>query len=439
MSLVEDEKFLEFLSSGSGRYQPIPIAGLYNPNAVRALGCALRWKSICGILEKDKPQKILDVGCSLGYFGIVAADAGHSVDGFDVDEEAIYWGNKVVEEFDIPNMTLRASSDDLLAELKKVPDNQYDYVFYFSLHHHMCSKLGVEKANEILQEMSRIAPKMVFDMGQSNEVDNGWLTWLKKIPQFEDHRVEIPEWVLENSGYKYAACIGESMSHEVPRLLFLFLKDKPDGVNNSKKMITMRVSEHAIDVAYHVKDYIWKDRGGFGQIHSSSTGFPVMDLTSSMRSRFYVVTDMGGSHFFMKEYLYSWLSSNKDYTAAQKTYERGMVLSEIEGIQDRLITPIALDGNMILYPFYNWLPMHLLSVEDLKHNFFDELVEIVGEIYRAIGVFDLNPNNILYNKETGEFKLIDFEPPISDDFTYRVFTNRISMLYDTFRRVFDDV
>ena len=64
MSLLEDEKFKEFLVSGSGRYQPIPIAGLYNPNAVRALGCALRWKAICGILEKNKPQKILDVGCS---------------------------------------------------------------------------------------------------------------------------------------------------------------------------------------------------------------------------------------------------------------------------------------------------------------------------------------------------------------------------------------
>ena len=65
---------------------------------------------------------------------------------------------------------------------------------------------------------------MIFDMGQSNEVQNGWLTWLEKIPQFENHRVDIPEWILGNSGFNYAQNIGFSISHEVRRLLFLFIR-----------------------------------------------------------------------------------------------------------------------------------------------------------------------------------------------------------------------
>jgi 2-polyprenyl-3-methyl-5-hydroxy-6-metoxy-1,4-benzoquinol methylase len=50
--------------------------------------------------------RILDVGCSLGFFGMVGADAGFSVDGFDTDGDAIFWGNKVIEEYNIPNVTL---------------------------------------------------------------------------------------------------------------------------------------------------------------------------------------------------------------------------------------------------------------------------------------------------------------------------------------------
>jgi hypothetical protein len=65
-SLLDDTKFREFLVSGSGRYQPIPVSGLYNPHAVRAEGCNRRWEAVKHILPKDTPLRILDVGCSLG-------------------------------------------------------------------------------------------------------------------------------------------------------------------------------------------------------------------------------------------------------------------------------------------------------------------------------------------------------------------------------------
>ena len=78
-----------------------------------------------------------------------------------------------------------------------------------------------------------------------------------------------------------------------------------------------------------------------------------------------------------------------------------------------------------------------LQPGELKHNFFEELLEVVGRIYQEIGVFDLNPNNILYNNETEEYRLIDFEPA-RPDFTFRVFNARIAYLYDMFKKVFGE-
>jgi SAM-dependent methyltransferase len=439
VDLLEDKDFKKFLVSGGGRYQPIPIHGLFNPQAVRARGCIERWENVCKILPKDKPQRILDVGCSLGYFGLVGADAGHFVDGFDIEKEVIFWGNKIIEEYNIPNVNLWVSSEDLLQNLREISDDSYDYVFYFSLHHHICSALGVEKANEVLQEMSRIAPNMVFDMGQSNEVDNGWLTWLRKIPQFENHRIELPEWVLENSRFDYAACIGSSISHEIDRLLFLFVRDAPIGVDHSKKLITAKVPSTLNTVkGYNVKYYIWKDRGGLGKIRFSATSFPVMDLRSTMSTRYYVVTDLAGAHFFVKEYLHSWLSSNKDYERARITYENGKALQNIPEVRDRVVSPVAIDGSMVIYPYHNWPALCNVITDDLKHNFLNELIEVAGRIYRELGVFDLNLNNILYNKETGEFKLIDFEPNAASNFTYKIFTGRIAHLFKFFEKAFGE-
>ena len=427
--LLDDTKFREFLVSAGGRYQPIPISGLYNPHAVRAEGCNLRWQAIKRILPQDTPLRILDIGCSLGYFGMVGADSGLSVDGFDTDGEAIFWGNKIIEMYNIPNVTLRQSGNDLLQELREIPEGVYDYVFYFSLHHHMYVTLGSDKANEILQEIYRIAPNMIFDMGQSNEVDNGWLTWLKKIPQFENHRVELPEWILENSGFNYAACIGSSRSHEADRLLFLFVRDIPEGVVYDKKLITTKKR------GYNIKCYIWKHRGGRGKIQKSTTSFPVMDLKSDMASRFYLAEDTGGASYFIKEYLNCWLSVNKNYELARDSYERAKTLQNIKEIRDKVVGPEEIEGNMVIYPYYNWHPFHLLDLKDLKHNFFLELLEVVGIIYQKIGIFDLAPNNLLYNAETGEFKLIDFEPSVPD-FPYKVFQGRIAYIHSMFIKVF---
>ncbi len=435
-SLLEDADFREFLLTRKGSYQPIPIAGIYNMQALRAPGCARRWEAICRVLPKDRPQKILDVGCSLGYFGMVGVDAGHSVDGFDTDEEAIYWSNKVIKEFGIPNIKLWVVSNNLLENLRKIPDDSYDYILYLSLHHHMCSTQGIEEANEILQEMSRIAPNMIFDMGQSNEVQNGWLTWLEKIPQFENHRIELPEWVLENSKFNYAACIGDSPSHEIDRLLFLFIRNLPEGVELAKKLITIRDPRGSHTVrGYNVKKYVWKNRGGGGAIHSSDTCFPVMDLRATMTTRYYIATNIEGKHFFIKEYVGCWLSPNKNYQVTAQVYERGKVLQDIKEVRDRVVSPIAMEGNVIIYPYYNWPSLWQLQEGELKHNFFDELLEVAGRIYQEIGVFDLNPNNILYNKETGEYKLIDFEPAHSN-FTFRVFNARIAYLFDMFKKRF---
>lgn len=434
-SLVDNEDFKKFLAGGS--YQPIPTTDFYDPRAVRAKGCVERWGAICKILPMDKPQRILDIGCNLGYFCMMSVEAGHIADGFDADEEVIFWGNKVIEEYNIPNIKLWASSLDILQNLREIPDDSYDYVFYLSVHHHICAGLGIEEANEVFKEISRIAPNMIFDMGQSNEVDNGWLTWLKKIPQFVNHFIDIPNWVIENSEFEYAANIGGSISHEIDRKVFLFIKNVPTDVDYSKKIISMRdlAGNNNKIKGYFVKGYVWKEPGGSGKVHVSSTGFPIMDLTSNTSTRYYIVTDLSGSRFFVKEYLYCWLSPNKIYHQARITYEQGKALQRISGVQDKVIAPIGIEGNMVIYPFCPWPALHTLPDDEIKHNFFYELLEVAGRIYQEIGVFDINPNNILYDNKTGEFKLIDFELAGSN-FTFGIFTARLGALYERFNKIF---
>jgi hypothetical protein len=157
-----------------------------------------------------------------------------------------------------------------------------------------------------------------------------------------------------------------------------------------------------------------------------------MDLKSSMCTRYYVATDLAEGQYFIKEYLYCWLSPNKNYHAARVTYERGKMVQGIEGVSNRVVHSLALDGNKIVYPYYNWPSMLQLGKGELMHDFFDELLEITGKIYQKIGVFDLNPNNILYNKETGEFKLIDFESG-SPNFSFAILQDRIAFLHNVIR------
>jgi SAM-dependent methyltransferase len=436
--LINNAEFKKFLAGGN--YQPIPIFDFRNHPAVRTEGCTSRWSDICKILPMDKPQRILDIGCNLGFFGMMAVEAGHIVDGFDADEKLIFWANKIIEEYKIPNIKLWVSSTDLLQNLRDIPSDSYDYVFYLSVHHHICATLGIEESNKVFEEISRIAPNMIFDVGQSNEVDNGWLTWLKKIPQFETHVLEIPQWVLSNSRFKYVAPIGHTISHEIKRLLFFFIRHDPVDVDFSKKIITIRStpSHYNHMTGYFVRRYLWKEHGGLGKFHQSDRAFPIMDLRTDMASRYYITTNLGGRHFFIKEHLYCWLSPNKLCWEARETYERGMVLQKIPEIRDKVVTPVAIDENMVVYPYYDWPAFHRVPHDKIKYNFFDELLELAGRIYKEIGVFDLSENNILYNVETGEFKLIDFEPANSEKFTFKIFNLRLQAMFTRLNKIFKE-
>jgi hypothetical protein len=267
---------------------------------------------------------------------------------------------------------------------------------------------------------------MIFDMGQSNEVDNGWLTWLRKIPQFENHRVEMPEWVLNNSGFKYASRIGHSISHKAERYLCWFTKEEPK-VNLSPKMITVNSTDLSMQLGLKVEEYLWRKTGGIGSMHSSTEAFPIMDLESEMSKRYYKATSATDKReYFICEYLYSWLSPMKNFEAAEVTFERGNKLSKIDAIKNEIIPPFFLEGNFIVYPYCNW-PQFFKIPREIVFRFPDlekSVLDVVEKIYNAIGLFDFNGNNILFNYETGDFRLIDFEP-ISLRFTDAIFQKRI--------------
>jgi hypothetical protein len=93
---------------------------------------------------------------------------------------------------------------------------------------------------------------------------------------------------------------------------------------------------------------------------------------------------------------------------------------------------------MVVYPYYDWPAFHRVPHDKIKYNFFDELLELAGRIYKEIGVFDLSENNILYNVETGEFKLIDFEPANSEKFTFKIFNLRLQAMFTRLNKIFKE-
>lgn len=408
--LLNDEEFLAWASKGI--YQPIPLVGMNFPS-VRSPWCELRWKYISNILPKNKSFRILDIGCYLGFFGIMGSIGGHLVDGFDTNEESIYWGNRILKEYQIPNVNIWVSSDDLLANLKAIPSGTYDYVLYLSLHHHMCSKLGVEEANAILKEISRIAPNMIFDMGQSNEVDNGWLTWLRKIPQFTNHREETINWVIGASDYKYGSEIGFTISHEIRRLLFLFIKDA-SSIDYAPKIISVSKDLGYISVfeGMDVKEYIWRGVGGKGKLYTSKESFPIMDVKSQMTRRYYrAFSNLTNMEYFICEYLYNWLSPRPNYDKASIIYQRGATLAKEKSLEGKIVPPVFLEGNFVGYKYYNWPQLFQVPPNIIIKfsNVVKNILDTAKQIEEVIGVFDFNANNILFNPETGEYLFIDFE------------------------------
>jgi len=342
---------------------------------------AKRWRYIEPILVKKKSGKILDIGCNNGYFSILAAQMGFDVLGLDTDPKMIESAKKAQAANN--KCTFELLEKDLLDRLKEFKDKEFEFTFYMSVHHHIYEQYSAEVADQILSEVGRISKNVIFDMGQSNEEGSEWTPWINLIPKFTDHRTEFPKWVSEKLGIStHVETICSEKIHGVERWLFWFSDELPEHMKNKK-------------IRFGDKEYQIVDQ--FRNRHKSKEDV-----------RYFTVSDSNGNKYFVKEQLYNdWLS--------EKFYPNDSLVNFADDQFDRtvaaykaskhVVKPIAIQDQFILFEYFDW--RNLGEIGSLNKELYYKIIDEAHKILEAVGIFDLNINNILI--KDGEFKFIDFE------------------------------
>lgn len=355
-------------------------------------------------LKSDMPLKILDIGCNTGYFSLKANKLGHEVLGIDIDKNCIEFANKTIEEENLKDININLLENDLLDHLKTFKDNSFDYVFYLSVHHHIFKQYNIKIAKGVLKEISRIGRNMFFDMGQTDEKDNGYLTWKPYIPKMTIPEKSIIGSTLMVSNFKYGEILTSTTIHETERLFFIFNKELPSSLTLKELTINNK--------KYYIDKYMWKDVGSCGTIYTSSDNFPAFTFDMESRTRFYITHDSEGKEFFIKERKYSQLQDNTSFVKLE--YDRGQKIKHIE----HTLPALEYENNFLVFPYYTirHIGNCFKAVKNIPLKLRESIFNTTKEIDKVLNGFDFNINNILY--KDGAYKIIDFEPAKSGNMAW---------------------
>jgi len=188
-------------------YQPIFSNGKLIMGGDR--NCLDRWELIKKEIINYKANSVLDVGCAEGFYVFQSAkECGCVSLGVDADIRRLSMAqNQIVSEKILPAGFLLAEVDGELID--KLP--KFDVIIFMSVMHHMMYSLGEEYCKNILIELrKKINKVMIFEMGQSNELRNGWA---KLLPDMGENPHEWIKNFLLSAGFSRVEKIGESDSY----------------------------------------------------------------------------------------------------------------------------------------------------------------------------------------------------------------------------------
>lgn len=120
-------------------------------------------------------KRVLDLGCSGGFFTFSLASKAKEIVAVDADPHMIERNNKANEKLGYDNITFlnREITPAFLEELPK-----FDVVLFLSVFHHMITGLstydwtdsaGSENAFSVLEQIRKTADIVVFEMGGTDE------------------------------------------------------------------------------------------------------------------------------------------------------------------------------------------------------------------------------------------------------------------------------
>lgn len=125
--------------------------------------------------------RILDIGCSLGFFTYYFASRGYSAHGIDANADNISVCRLLQ---DVNNLPVTFSPQELSNEfVNKLSVNQYDIAFLFSLLHHVIHAKGLEYVQDLMSSLLDKIPILFVELAlQDEEVD---APWHKSLPSDE--------------------------------------------------------------------------------------------------------------------------------------------------------------------------------------------------------------------------------------------------------------
>jgi tRNA (mo5U34)-methyltransferase len=169
-------------------FHQIEIAGLKTRTIAPAPGFQhsdhprSRW----AILKKAIPanltgKRVLDVGCSDGFFALEMAKRGAQVTAIDYSDLAIRRLNWVIAELGVPNITTRVAKFETLAASKA----RYDFVLMIALLYHLRSPMNA------FDIMRRLTDKIYVEtvVHGTNEAP-----YLYLQPPIESV-IRVPKWI----------------------------------------------------------------------------------------------------------------------------------------------------------------------------------------------------------------------------------------------------
>jgi O-antigen chain-terminating methyltransferase len=138
-------------------------------------------KNVISAYSQDfKGLKILDIGCAQGYFCLKLDELGADVSGIDFQPANIDVCNSLNQEF---GRSVKFNIDCLTTEfVNKIPDKHYDFIFLFSVIHHVCHQHGYQEGKKIIKLLSQKTKFLFVELALKEEKVH-WAESLHKNPE----------------------------------------------------------------------------------------------------------------------------------------------------------------------------------------------------------------------------------------------------------------
>ena len=160
-------------------YQPLPWLGI--ERATRGTGTVSRLEAMVPVLEAERVESVLDVGCNVGYYVLRLAEQGFRCVGVEDDPPAYRTALLAMRRSRLENVGLQIMhvtpvSADLLPAA--------DATLLLSTWHHFVRSFGFEGATEIVRQVwGRTERVLFFDTGADEMGDEYGLPPLEPDPR----------------------------------------------------------------------------------------------------------------------------------------------------------------------------------------------------------------------------------------------------------------